>query len=162
MTTQAFLNPTSTETPMPTATFTATLTPLPSLTPTLESTATFTPSPTVPLLKAKVLYAAAFPENKSEFEPNEHFGIAIGFENIGSVPWGSGSKLLHVGYDGEYVTVQTEAAIDHVVNPGEKYEFSLWAFGSEDMSYQNNYFQLYNEFGVPIQGGYAVYGYQPK
>jgi hypothetical protein len=160
ITTQAFLNPTSTNTPVPTAT--STFTPSPTNTPTLEPTFTFTPSPTVPTLKAQLLYVSTFPENKQEFVPNETFGIAIGFQNTGSAAWGAGSKLLLVGYEGEYVTVQTEATLDHVVNPGEKVEFDLWGFCSEDMRYQSNYFQFYSEFGGAIDGGYAVFGYQPK
>lgn len=160
ITTQAFLNPTSTNTPEPTATSTST--PAPTDTPTLEPTFTFTPSPTIPTLKAQLLYVATFPENKQEFVPNEKFGIAIGFKNIGTAAWGAGSKLILIGYEGEYVTVQTEATLDHAVAPGEKVEFSLWGFCSEDMHYQSNYFQLYSEFGAAIDGGYAVFGYQPK
>jgi len=161
MTTQAFLYPEITETPQSTSTNISSLTPTASETTTQVPTSTFTPSPTSPTLKAELLYVTTFPEYKTEFTPNEKFGVAIGFLNTGSVTWGAGSKLLLVGYDGEYVTVQTEAILETPVAPGKKVEFNIWAFGSEDMSYQSNYFQLYSEFGVPIDGGYAVFSYQP-
>lgn len=162
ITTQAFLNPTVTETPLPTSTSTETAIPTSSSTSTLEPTLTLPPSPTTPLLRAQLLYVVTFPENRTEFVPNEKFGVAIGFENTGSVSWSPGTKLILTGYDGEYVTVQTEATLEKLIAPGQKTEFSLWAFGSEDMSYQSNFYQLYSEFGVPVDGGYAVFGYQPK
>jgi hypothetical protein len=161
MTTQAYLNPTSTELPQATSSSTPAASPTHPETSTLAPTSTFTPSPTSPTLKAQLMYVTTYPEYKFEFTPNEKFGVAIGFTNTGSVTWGSGSKLVLVGYDGEYVTVQTEAILERPVAPGEKVEFNLWAFGSEDMSYQSNYFQLYSEFGVPVDGGYAVFSYQP-
>ena len=159
MTTQAYLNPTSTETPQVTITSIPTVLPSPSSTSLPAPTST--PSPTSPTLKAQLMYVTTYPEYKIEFTPNEKFGVAICFTNTGSVTWGAGSKLVLVGFDGDYVTVQTEAILERPVAPGEKIEFNLWAFGSEDMSYQSNYFQLFSEFGVPVEGGYAVFSYQP-
>lgn len=158
MTTQAYLYPTATNTPLPTNTKQPTTTPSPSTTATQVPTSTFTPAP---LLKAQLLYVVTYPENKTQFVPNEKFGVAIGFLNAGTVTWNAGTKLVLTGYDGEYVTVQTEAVLDKAVAPGEKVEFNLFAFGSEDMSYQSNYYQLYSDQGVPVEGGFAVFSYQP-
>ncbi len=158
MTTQAYLYPTATDTPMPTSTDLPTITPSPSSTATILPTSTFTPAP---VLKAQLLYVVTYPENKTQFVPNEKFGVAIGFLNSGTVTWNAGSKLVLTGYDGDYVTVQTEATLEKAVLPGEKVEFNLFAFGSEDMSFQSNYFQLYSDQGVPIDGGFAVFSYQP-
>jgi len=158
MTTQAYLYPTATNTPMPTNTDLPTVTPSPSSTASQIPTSTFTPAPT---LKAQLLYVVTYPENKTQFVPNEKFGVAIGFLNTGTVTWNAGSRLVLTGYDGDYVTVQTEAVLEKAVPPGEKVEFNLFAFGSEDMSFQSNYFQLYSDLGVPVEGGFAVFNYQP-
>lgn len=158
MTTQAFLNPSATPTPIPTATVTPT--PMPTNTPL--PTMTFTPQPTVATLSAKLTSIGTFPVNRTEFTPNENFSIAVTFLNTGTVPWYPGAKLVLVGHEGEHITVQQEAVLSHQVNPGEKIEFDLWAYGSEDMSYQRMYFQLYSDYGSAVKGGYAVFGYQPK
>lgn len=156
ITTQAYLNPSSTPTPPPTATFTATPTQEPTA--TLIPTATIIPTPSntpLPPLAAKLVYASTFPGGNREFLPNEQFGIAFGFDNVGTVAWGPGTKLVFLGQIGDYVTVETEKTLDKVIAPGERYEFSLWAFGSEDMDLQTVSYQLYSENGAAIPGGYA-------
>lgn len=157
MTTQAFLYPSATATPQPTPTETPR--PLPTNTPV--PTVTFTPQPTVAQLEAKMTSMGTFPVNANRFQPNESFSITIMMQNVGTLPWNPGSRLQLIGHKGEHITVQQDSVIDRVVNPGERYEFMLWAFGSEDMSYQEMYFQLYSDYGVPIKGGYAAFGYQP-
>lgn len=157
MTTNAFLYPSSTPTPEPTPT--QTFTPEPTFTPLPSNTPM--PTATVPLLEAKLLSMGTFPVNRNKFEPNENFSITIMFQNVGTIPWYAGSKLVLTGHEGEHITVQQESIIDRQVNPGEKYEFMLWAYGSEDMSYQVFYFQIYNDAGVPIKNGHAAFGYQP-
>lgn len=157
MTTQAYLNPSPTVTQTPTATQTNT----PEPTATFLPTNTFTPEPTVAKLAAKLLSIGTFPERKTAFTPNERFSLAVSFENTGNVPWYPGTTLKLTGIDGAYVTVQTEAKTDRQVNPGERIEFALWAYGSEDMSFQRFYFQMYSDYGGVINGGSAVFGYQP-
>lgn len=157
MTEEALRNPTATPVP-PTATTvpTATLvppTPTPAE-PTITPTLTATPAPA---FAAKFLSAGAFPENKLKFIPNEHFGLAVRFKNVGTAAWQPGFTLKLTGFQGE-ITVQKEATTDKAVAPGEAVEFDLWAFGSEMMGTHIWYFQLYSNVG-PVPGGSAVFSY---
>lgn len=153
----ALLNPTKTpkptETPIP-----PTATSIPS---TGTSTETIIPSETAtqqPAYAATLLYVVSYPENKREYVGNERFGIALGFRNTGTVIWEPGTNVKLVSYTGE-VTVQLEASINTSVPPGEKVEFDFWAFGSEWYGDHTFVFQLYNNQGLAIPGGYATFTY---
>ncbi|MBI9045779.1 MAG: hypothetical protein JEZ06_14910 [Anaerolineaceae bacterium] len=163
VTTQAYLNPSPTSTFTPTntstSTPTSTFTPTPTSTPT--QTLTFTPTATVEIVAAELRSVGTFPENKTQYQPNEGFNIAVVFTNTGNVDWNPGSRLILTGYSGDYVTCQTDAELGHIVKPGEIVQFSLWAFGSEHMDYQWMYFQLYSDQGIMVEGGSAAFGYQP-
>ncbi len=157
MTTEAFLNPSATPTFTPTNT--ATLVPTATIIPTNTVIPTETATPQ-PAYSAKLTYVTTFPENKTEFLPNESFGIAFGFLNTGKAAWSPGSKLSLLRQDGEYVTVETFKVLEKTVASGEKIEFSLWAFGSEDMKPQTVYYQLYSESGIAISGGFATFTFK--
>ncbi len=153
----ALLHPTST--PLPTETQ---VQPTPTTIPATETpTITIVPSETAtqqPAYSATLLYVVSYPENKREYVGNERFGIALGFRNIGTVTWQSGTNVKLVSYTGE-VTVQLEASINQSVPPGEKVEFDFWAFGSEWYGDHTFVFQLYNNQGLAIPGGYATFTY---
>ncbi len=165
MTEQALLNPTATllltNTPIP-----PTATPMPP-TPTLEPAAATqqaqpTAAPTnqtVGGLSAKFNYATTYPGNKREYLPNEWFSLAMGFENNGTIAWEPGCRLVITGFEGE-VTVQQDAMIEKGVNPGEKAEFNLWAFGSETITTHTWYFQIVQPSGSVIPGGYGSFTYK--
>jgi hypothetical protein len=147
-------------TPPPTAT------PVPP-TPTLAPP-TDTPVPTIPptetqtlapALSAHFLYAATYPENKRQYIPNEKFGLALGFQNTGTVTWEPGYRLKIASFKGE-ITVQQEIELGQAIAPGAKVEFNLWAFGSETLGDHVWVFQLYSSQGVPVPGGVAVYSYK--
>lgn len=157
MTMDAINNPSPT--PVPTHTpLPPTATPLP---PTETPAATLEPT-AVPTqaaeLSAKLVYVVTFPENKRIYVPNEKYGLALGFENTGSVTWAPGSYVKLERYQGE-VTIQLQLAVDKAVKPGERVEFDLWVFGSETLGYHEFVFQLYTNDGLAIPGGVAVYSY---
>lgn len=161
MTADALNNPSPT--PLPTQTpLPPSPTPVPPTETTLpspEPTATFTQTqPQAAPLSAKLLYVVTFPENKRIYVPNEKYGLALGFENTGTLTWEAGSTVKLVSFVGE-VTIQTELAVDEAVKPGERVEFDLWVFGSETLGYHEFYFQLYTNSGLAIPGGVAVYSY---
>lgn len=161
MTSDALSNPSPT--PLPTLTpLPPTATPVPpTATPeaTLEPTAVPTLAPTqAPALSAKLLYVVTFPENKRIYVPNEKYGLALGFENTGTVTWAAGSTVRLTSFKGE-ITIQKELSIDKAVKPGEKVEFDLWVFGSETLGYHEFIYQLYTMDGIAISGGVAVYSY---
>jgi hypothetical protein len=149
----------------PTATATSTFTPLPPTATSLPTdTPTITITPTItatepPALSALFLYATTFPGNAREYTPNKKFGLALGFKNTGKVTWEPGYRLKIVSFKGE-ITVQQEAELGKSVAPGDKVEFSLWAFGSETLGQHVWVFQLYSSQGVPVPGGVAVFTYK--
>jgi hypothetical protein len=153
----AQLNPTIT--PVPTETQ---VPPTPTSIPATETpTKTNVPSETAtqqPAYSATLLYVVSYPENKREYVGNERFGIALGFRNTGTAAWEPGTNVKLVSYTAE-VTVQLEASINQSVPPGEKVEFDFWAFGSEWYGDHTFIFQLYNNQGLGIPGGYATYTY---
>ena len=146
--------PLPTSTPLPTATPEPSATPTPAATNTPEQTATFTTAP----LAAQALYTTTYPGNKRKYLPNEGFGLALGFQNVGSVTWEPGYYVKIVGFQGE-VTVQQELATNQTVKPGGKIEFDLWAFGSETITTHVWYFQLFTPQGNPVPGGYISFTY---
>ncbi|MDO9086937.1 MAG: hypothetical protein Q7U53_12095 [Anaerolineaceae bacterium] len=156
-TTEAINNPSAT--PVPTETQ-----PPPSPTPipiTETPTETAQPSETptqITSVSAKLMYVVAYPEDKRSYVGNERFGIAIGFQNTGTVTWEPGSYVKLVSNNGE-VTVQLEAFVTKAVAPGEKAEYDHWAYGSEWYGDHTFVFQLYNSQGLPISGGYATFTY---
>ena len=146
-------------TPLPTATpLPPTATPPP---PTETQAATAEPT-SLPIqkaeLSARLVYVVTFPENKRNYVPNEKYGVALGFENTGTLTWQPGSTVRLMDYKGE-VTIQTELSVDKEVKPGERVEFDLWAFGSETLGEHVFTFQLYTREGIAIPGGIAVYTY---
>ncbi len=157
MTDEAIRNPSPT--PFPTQTpVPPTATPLPP-----TETPAFTIEPTqaatlAPALSAKLRYVTTFPEDKRVYIPNEEYGLALGFENTGTVTWEAGTYVKLVSFKGE-VTVQTQLSIDKAVKPGEKVEFALWAFGSETLGDHTFVFQMYTPSGLAVSGGYASYSY---
>lgn len=142
-----------------------TLTPLPpsptpipvTETPTVTSVPSETPTHTASI-SAKLLYVVAYPEDKRSYVGNERFGIAIGFQNTGTVTWEQGSYVKLISNTGE-VTVQLEAFVNKAVASGEKAEYNHWAYGSEWYGDHTFVFQLYNSQGLPISGGYATFTY---
>lgn len=156
MTSEAINNPSPT--PLPTNTPFPTATPV---TPTETPSATFAPTPAptqVPALSAQFVYVVTFPENKRVYVPNEEYGVALGFENTGTVVWNAGYYVKLVDFKGE-VTIRTELSVDKVVKPGERIEFDLWAFGSETLGKHTFVYQLYTETGIAVPGGIGVYTY---
>ncbi len=153
----AFLNPTSTLLPTETQVPSTPTAIPPTKTPTITILPTETATPQ-PAYSANLLYVASYPENKREYVGNERFGIALGFQNTGTVAWQAGTNVKLVSNTGE-VTVQLEVSIDKSVPPGEKVEFDLWAFGSEWYGDHTFIFQLYNEQGLAVPGGYASFTY---
>jgi hypothetical protein len=161
---QALLNPSATmpptatppptQTPEPSATATLAFTATPEFTNTPEATAT----PTIAPLMAQVLYTTTYPGNKREYAGNQGFGLALGFQNIGSIVWEPGYNIKVVGFEGE-ITVQQDAVTTKTIAPGEKIEFALWAFGSETPGKHVWYFQLYTASGIAVPGGYASFSY---
>jgi hypothetical protein len=157
MTDEAIRNPSPTsfptQTPVP-----PTATPLPP-----TETPAFTVEPTqaatlAPALSASLRYVTTFPEDKRVYVPNEEYGLALGFENTGTVTWEAGTYVKLISFKGE-VTVQTQLSIDKAVKPGEKVEFALWAFGSETLGDHTFVFQMYTPSGLAVSGGYATYSY---
>ena len=157
MTDEAIRNPSPT--PFPTQTpVPPTSTPLPP-----TETPAFTVEPTqaatlAPALSALLRYVTTFPEDKRVYIPNEEYGLALGFENTGTVTWEAGTYVKLISFKGE-VTVQTELSIDKAVKPGERVEFALWAFGSETLGDHTFVFQMYTPSGLAVSGGYATYSY---
>ena len=149
----------------PTAVFTLapTYTPYPTYTAVVIPTETPTPGPTATPLpsgnQAKFLYANTYPENKREFRPNENFNIAFGFENIGEVTWDPSYALVFVG--GDQFTAVTHLPLGRYVEPGEKCEFNLGAFGSEDIRLHTTYWALITGPGEVVEGGSAYFSYTP-
>ncbi len=155
LTAEALSNPSPT--PAPTNTPLPSATPIPP-TPTLTPTVTNTPAPAI---AAEFLSAGTFPENRTEFIPNETFGVAVRFLNTGTAAWQPGFQLQLVSFEGE-VTVQKEAELGQGVEPGKAAEFDLWAFGSELLGRHIWYFQLYTPQGVAVPGGSAMFTYVSK
>ncbi len=156
MTSEAINNPSPT--PLPTSTPVPSATPLP---PTESPAATLAPTqaPTqAAALSAQFVYVVTFPENKRIYVPNEEYGVALGFENTGTIVWNSGYYVKLVDYKGE-VTIQTQLAVDKSAKPGERIEFDLWAFGSETLGQHTFVYQLYTETGIAVPGGVGVYTY---
>lgn len=154
--------------PSPTATLAPSATPVPPTATPEPPTATFTPAVTAPptatqapALSAQFLYGATYPENKRVYVPNEEFGLALGFQNTGSVTWEQGYTLKIVDFEGE-ITVQQEAVMGSAVAPGEKYEFNLWAFGSETLGQHIWYFQLFTSSGGAVPGGMGIFTYESE
>ena len=112
-------------------------------------------------LSAKLRYVTTFPEDKRIYIPNEEYGLALGFENTGTIIWEAGSYVKLMSYKGE-VTVQTQLSIDKAVAPGERVEFALWAFGSETLGDHSFVYQLFTSQGLAIPGGYATYAYKAE
>lgn len=157
MTAEALRNPSPT--PMPTATNIPTETPVPPTpTPSVPSETPTSTATTAPAVSAKFLSAGTFPENKFEYIPNKKFGLAIRFQNTGTVAWTPGYRLKLTGFEGE-ITVQTELELGQAIEPGKAAEFDLWAFGSEMMGRHVWYFQLYTAEGYPVPGGSAAFSY---
>ena len=142
----------------------------PTATPVLTNTShpSNTPAPTIPVLaatatakpvgdKAEFLYAVTFPGNRSVFVPNEEINIAWGLKNVGSITWTQGYRLVYVG--GEAFTSRYEILLGRVVAPGEKAEFDFGAFGSEQLGAHTTYWQLVNEAGGAVPGGYVSFTY---
>jgi hypothetical protein len=158
MTAEAQAHPSATPVP-PTATTAPTNTPIPPTAtpslPTATSTATATEAPA---LAGKALYQATYPENKRDYIPNEHFGLALGFQNTGTVAWDPGTKIVLVSHVGE-ITAQPDATTNKRIEPGQKVEFNLWAFGSETLGSHTWTFQVYNANGVPIPGAVTSFSY---
>jgi len=160
MTDEAIRNPSPT--PFPTQTpVPPTATPIPP-----TETPAFTVEPTqaatlAPALSALLRYVTTFPEDKRVYVPNEEYGLALGFENTGTVTWEAGTYVKLISFKGE-VTVQTQLSIDKTVKPGERVEFALWAFGSETLGDHTFVFQMYTPGGLAVSGGYATYSYVAK
>lgn len=159
MTAEAIRNPSPTPTVAPTATPLPTETPVPPTptpsVPTETPTSTATPAPQI---SAKFLSAGTYPENKYEYIPNHKFGLAVRFQNTGSIAWGPGYQLKLTGFQGE-VTVETTKELGRGIDPGQAAEFDLQAFGSEMMGVHVWYFQLYTSDGYPVPGGSASFTY---
>jgi len=149
----------------PTAVFTLppTYTPYPTYTAVVIPTETPTPGPTATPLpsgnQAKFLYANTYPENKREFRPNETFNIAFGFQNVGEVTWDPSYALVFVG--GDQFTAVTAIPLGRYVEPGEKCEFNLGTFGSEDIRLHTTYWALITGPGEVVEGGSAYFSYTP-
>jgi len=156
MTSEAINNPSPTPQPTETPTPTATSQP-PTETPAVTMEPTQAPTQAA-ALSAKPVYVVTFPENKRIYIPNEEYGVALGFENTGTLVWSSGYYVKLVDFKGE-VTIQTQLSVDKVVKPGERVEFDLWAFGSETLGQHTFVYQLYTDTGTPVPGGVAVYTY---
>ena len=141
----------------------ATSTPYPTYTAVVIPTETPTPGPTATPLpsgnQAKFLYANTYPENKREFRPNENFNIAFGFENVGEVTWDPSYALVFVG--GDQFTAVTAIPLGRYVEPGEKCEFNLGTFGSEDIRLHTTYWALITGPGEVVEGGSAYFSYTP-
>ena len=150
----------------PTAVFTQqpTYTPYPTYTAVVIPTETPTPGPTATPKpsgnQAKFLYANTFPENRRVFYPNEIFNIGFGFENVGEVTWDPAYALIHIG--GDQFTSTTVIPLGRFVKPGEKADFSLGAFGSEDLRVHTTYWSLVTGAGVPVEGGSAYFSYSAE
>ncbi len=155
MTAEALANPTATPLP-PTATPVPTETAIPTATVPPEPTATLTAEYSN---KAEWIYTSTFPENRREFHPNEIFNIAWGLKNVGNVAWHPDYKLIWVG--GDHFTDVTEIPLGKAVAPGESCQFTLGAFGSEDMNQHTTYWQLVDQRGYIVPGGSVSFTYQP-
>lgn len=142
-----------TDTPIPTNT------PVPTATPdvALTSAALVSPTPTQPQgYYAKYLYTV--PADNSEHTPNKPFNLAWGLQNVGTIPWSPGFKLVWVG--GEQLPGPTAIVINRVVAPGGKYDFETGIFGSEKMGVHISYWQLETDRGVAIPGGSVYFTYK--
>ena len=159
MTADALANPSATPTPQPTATFTQTptITPIPA-TPTLATPPTSTAT-LAPPLSAQALYAVDYPKYTQRYVPNEEFSLAIGYLNNGSITWEPGSKIKVIKCSGD-CEVQLEADLGNRVGPGEKYEFNLWAFGSETLGKHTWTFQLFSAGGAAVPGSIISFYYE--
>jgi hypothetical protein len=142
---------------------TETATPTITLTPTLEITLTPSISPTKKITgpAAEFLYASTYPENKREFIPNEGFGLALGFKNIGEVAWVPGYRLTITNPYSDF-TGWPEVELEKTVQPGEKVEFNIGGFGSEGLGQHTWVYQLYADNGFAIPGGVAYFTYTAK
>lgn len=161
MTEEALRNPTATPVPPTNTPVPPTNTPEPpaaTATPAIPPTATATQAPA---LSAQFLYAATYPENKRIYVPNEEFGLALGFQNTGTITWSPGTILKIINFKGE-ITVQQKVEIESVVEPGDKVEFNLWAYGSETLGEHTWVFQIYNREGGAISGGVGYFSYTSK
>ena len=155
MTAEALANPTATEVP-PTATSVPTKTTVPTATVPPEPTA----SPTAEYSnRAEWIYTSTFPENRREFRPNESFNIAWGLKNVGNVAWHPEYRLIWVG--GDHFTDVNEIPLGKAVAPGESCQFTLGAFGSEDMNPHTTFWQLVDQSGYIVPGGSVSFTYQP-
>jgi hypothetical protein len=85
------------------------------------------------------------------------FNIGFGFENVGEVTWDPSYALVYVG--GDRFTSTTSIPLGRYVAPGEKADFSLGAFGSEDLRVHTTYWALVTGAGVPVEGGSAWFSY---
>lgn len=151
LTQDALMNPTATT--MPTNTPQPSNTPMQAI-PTLAA-ATATPKPVGD--KAEFLYAVTYPQNRTTYVPNEEINIAWGLKNAGAITWTQGYRLVYVG--GEAFTSRYEIPLGRTVVPGEKAEFNFGAFGSEELGPHTTYWQLVNEGGAPVPGGYVSFTY---
>ncbi|NPV56383.1 MAG: hypothetical protein HPY76_06915, partial [Anaerolineae bacterium] len=113
LTAEALANPSATPTPTDTPVPPPTNTPEPTFTlaPVYTATPAGSSTPTQAQGAAvEFVYAATYPENKRVFLPNETFGLALGFQNVGTVPL-SGCLIKLVNFSGED-TVDDQASSD--------------------------------------------------
>lgn len=151
-------------TPLPSATPLPTATPLPPATATpAASPMPAGPTTTVAVqgTAAKFVYATTYngvETGRFTFVPNEYFGVAIGFQNVGTTTWSPGYSVKLTSFTGED-TVRDEASTSNAVAPGGKVEFDLDAFGSETLGQHTFVFQLYSDSGMAVPGGVAYFTY---
>lgn len=150
--------PTAVPTEAPTAILAATATSTEVLEPSATPEPTATDKPKYSN-QAEWVYTSTFPENRREFRPNEIFNIAWGLKNVGTIDWTADYKLVWVS--GDHFTDVTEIPLGKGVKPGETCQFSLGAFGSEDMSQHTTNWQLVDQSGYPVPGGFVSFTYQP-
>jgi Ig-like domain from next to BRCA1 gene len=157
----AAVTPTSppTATAVPSDTPNPTDTPVPTDTPDVALTraAQVSPTPTQPQgYYAKYLYTV--PADNSEHTPNKPFNLAWGLQNVGTIGWAPGFKLVWVG--GEQFPGPTSILITKSVPPGGKYDFETGIFGSEKMGLHTTYWQLETDRGLAIPGGAVYFTYK--
>jgi hypothetical protein len=158
----AFNNPSATPTPLPTYTPYPTYTPIPPTETPMGDTPTPEPTATQKIVGdyAQPLYTSTYPENRREYFANELFNVAWGFKNIGTTTWNTGYALIYTG--GDKLTNVDRIPLDRVVAPGEKAEFNLGAFGSEDIRTHTTYWALISDKGVLVPGGAVYFSYTGK
>jgi len=158
----ALQNPSSTPTALPTYTPYPTYTPIPPTETPIGDTPTPEPTATQQIVGdyAQPLYTSTYPENRREYFANEIFNIAWGFRNIGTTTWNTGYALVYTGGD-KFTNVDT-IPLDRIVAPGEKAEFNLGAFGSEDIRTHTTYWALINDKGKLVPGGAVYFSYTGK